>query len=103
MDEWLPVALGCIWGVVAATPRHRPSPPRVRARRALFVAGLLAIGTLATVVSGEAAQSPWFAALDVALAAIGALAGALAGAAVRRTAASAARTLLPRRATRPPV
>jgi hypothetical protein len=93
MDEWLPVVLGCLWGVVAATSWRRPSPP---ARRLLFVAGLLAIGTFATIASGEAARSPWFAAVDVALAAL----GALAGAALRRTAPTAARTLLPRRATR---
>jgi hypothetical protein len=54
MDEWLPVVLGCIWGLLAAR----------RLALHTIAVGAIALGALASAVNGELAISPWFAAVD---------------------------------------
>jgi hypothetical protein len=82
MDEWLPVVLGCTWGLLAA---------RRLAARGLAI-GAIALGVLASALNGELALSPWFAAVDALVVA----ASAAVGAALRHR--RALRALLPRRA-----
>lgn len=57
MDEWLPVVLGCVWGLLTAR--------RVALRTT--AAGAIALGVLASALNGELALSPWFAAVDALL------------------------------------
>jgi hypothetical protein len=65
MDEWLPVVLGCTWGLLAA--------PRLALRT--IVVGALAIGVLASWMNGELALGPWFAAVDTLIATASAAVG----------------------------
>ncbi|MDF1504044.1 hypothetical protein [Roseisolibacter sp. H3M3-2] len=75
MDEWFPVVLGVLWGALVSARGLAAAP--------VLGAGAVAVGLLAAYVSGELARSPWFALLDVALAALAAGTGAVAVAALR--------------------
>jgi hypothetical protein len=80
MHEWLPAVLGCTWGWLVGPWAGRGA----RGRLALAL-GLLGVGLLAALVSGELAASPWFVAVDVAIAGVGAAVGAYARRALPRT------------------
>ncbi|MGZ8412523.1 MAG: hypothetical protein ACXW05_07300 [Gemmatirosa sp.] len=82
MDEWLPVVLGCTWGLLAA---------RRLALRAI-IAGAVALGVLTSWINGELALTPWFAVVDTLLV------GASAAVGVTLRHRRAVRALPPRRA-----
>ena len=83
MDEWLPAVLGCTWGLLAAarprpTMRHAAAAPRRRpSSHAILAVGVLAIGVLVSLVTGELATSAWYAVVDTASAAAGAAVGVI--------------------------
>ena len=102
MNEWLPVLLGCTWGMLAAPPlgpARGPGAPGLAAvvpillhRRGQHAArlalGALVLGALTALVNGEVAVSAWFA--------LGDAATAVAGTAVGVTARAASRSCWPR-------